>query len=175
MDKPKKNNLLPSDTKIIVLGSLAVMLVVLILSILFPNTSKNETTTATEAATTEAATEKPIVTGWQEIDGAMRYVRNDGKLAKSQWVDGHYVGSTGVMYTGTLTPDGQYVDAEGNIDESVGTTKSRKGLWELYRTLEEMVSGYYGTWSIYVKDIEHNEYLLINNVQHFSASLIKLY
>ena len=165
-----------NNTKIIVIGSLAAILLIFILSVLFPSNNATENSASdTETATTEKTTEKPIITGWQEIDGAMRYVRKDGKLAKSQWVDGHYVGATGAMYTGTLTPDGVYVDADGNIDDSVGTAKSRKGLWELDRSIEAMISSYSGTWSVYVKDISHHEYLLINNIQHFSASLIKLY
>ncbi|MBR1597915.1 MAG: serine hydrolase [Lachnospiraceae bacterium] len=164
-----------NNTKIIVVGSLAAILLIFILSILFPSDNTNDSSTSETETTTEATTEKPIDTGWQEIDGAIRYVRNDGKIAKSQWVDGHYVGATGVMYVSTLTPDGMYVDINGDIDESVGTAGSRKGLWDLDRTLEDMVSGYTGTWSVYVKDIAGHEYLSINNVQHFSASLIKLY
>ena len=169
-----------NDTKTIVFGSLLAILLILILSILFPNnenngTSASDTESSTESTTTENTTEMPVVTGWQEIDGALRYVRYNGEIAKSMWVDGHYVCSTGAIFTSAITPDGIYVDADGNIDESMGITGSRKGLTELERTLEDMISGYTGSWSIYVKDLGHHEYLSINNVQYFSASLIKLY
>lgn len=177
MDKSKRNNLLPSDTKIIVLGSLAVILIVLVLSILFPNAAKNGKEATTEATTQEATVseKEKLPMGWQEIDGATRYVRADGKIAKSQWVGDYYVGSTGAMYTCAITPDGKYVGYDGLVNDSVGITNSHSGLNSLKKTLEETISDYHGTWSIYVKDIGHNEFLLINNVQHFSASLIKLY
>lgn len=168
-----------NNTKILVFGSLAAIILIFILSILFPNSQPEGTTDtsteATEEITTEATTEKPIVTGWQMIDGEMRYVRKDGKVAKSQWVDDYYVGASGTIFTCALTPDGTFVDASGKRDDSMGMKGSHEGLTSLKATLEEMVSGYSGTWSIYVKDLGHNEYLSINNVQHFSASMIKLY
>lgn len=170
-----------NNTKIIVSGSLAAIVLIFILSIVFPDKTKgseeNTSTesTSTEIVTTEATTEKQIISGWQTIDGSMRYVRKDGKLARSQWVDDYYVGANGAIFTCALTPDGTYVGADGKRDDSMGTRGSHQGLTALKNTLENMVSGYSGTWSIYVKDIGHNEYLSINNVQHFSASLIKLY
>lgn len=166
------------NTKAIIIGSLAAIILIFILSILFPSKDNSNTSTAinSEQLTTEAVTtEKPIATGWQTIDSATRYVRNDGKLARSQWVGNHYVGASGAMYTSALTPDGTYVDAEGVIDKSMGVTGSKQGMWELDRTLNDMISGYSGTWSIYIKDLRHHEYILINNVQHYSASMIKLY
>lgn len=165
------------NTKIIVIGSLAAIILIFILSILFPTNNDNESTgesSATEV-TTENTTEKQIDTGWQTIDGELRYVRNDGKIAKNQWVDGHFVGASGVMYTSAVTPDGKYVDYNGDIDKSMGITGSKQGMWELQRQLKEMINGYSGTWSLYIKDLSHNEYISINNVQHFSASMIKLF
>ncbi len=167
-----------NNTKVIVIGSLAAIILIFILSILFPSKNEegnNASDSSTEVQSTETATEKEIITGWQTINNATRYVRKDGKIAKCQWIDGHYVGASGAMYTCALTPDNQYVNADGDIDEATGTTGSKQGMWELYRTLNEMLDGYSGTWSVYVKDIGHDEYLSINNVQHFSASMIKLY
>lgn len=167
-----------NNTKIIVLGSLAAILLILILSILFPsdNGSNQNTETSTEAATTEeATTEKHIETGWQTIDGFEKYVDNDGAIVRNQWVDGHYADSSGIMLTSTVTPDGTYVDYNGDIDESMGTTGSKEGMWDLYHLLEDKIKGYSGTWSIYIKDLSHNEYISINNIQYFSASMIKLF
>ena len=167
-----------NNTNIIVLGSLAAILLILILSILFPsdNGSNQNTETSTEAATTEeATTEKHIETGWQTIDGFEKYVDNDGGIVRNQWVDGHYAGSSGIMLTSTVTPDGTYVDYNGDIDESMGTTGSKEGMWDLYHLLEDKIKGYSGTWSIYIKDLSHNEYISINNIQYFSASMIKLF
>ncbi|MBQ8085184.1 MAG: serine hydrolase [Lachnospiraceae bacterium] len=166
-----------NNTKIIVIGSLAAIILIFILSILFPSNNDNEATDESSAkeVTTENTTEKQVDTGWHTIDGELRYVRNDGKIAKSQWVDGHFVGASGAMYTSTVTPDGKYVDYNGVIDESMGITGSKQGMWELQRQLKEMLNGYSGTWSLYIKDLSHNEYISINNVQHFSASMIKLF
>lgn len=166
-----------NNTKIIVIGSLAAIILIFILSILFPSNNDNEATDESSAkeVTTENTTEKQVDTGWHTIDGELRYVRNDGKIAKSQWVDGHFVGASGAMYTSAVTPDGKYVDYNGVIDESMGITGSKQGMWELQRQLKEMLNGYSGTWSLYIKDLSHNEYISINNVQHFSASMIKLF
>ena len=60
--------------------------------------------------------------------GADWYYQNDnGSYAKNQWVENYYLGSDGIMYTNSLTPDGYYVDATGKWDGkpsvSIGTTQ----------------------------------------------------
>ncbi len=116
-----------------------------------------------------------LATGWQEIDGVTYYFAENGKMATSQWIEDKYVGTAGNLYKNTTTPEGIYVDATGTRDTSLGKMGSTEGLTPLRNTLEDMLSGYSGTWSVYVKDIENKEYLSINNTQMFSASLIKLY
>lgn len=116
-----------------------------------------------------------ITTGWQEIDNVSYYFDEKGRMVTNQWIDGKYVGTDGNMYINTITPDGIYVGKNGLEDTSLGKQGSMEGLNDLKITLENMLSGYSGTWSVYVKDIENNEYLTINNMQYFSASLIKLY
>lgn len=116
-----------------------------------------------------------ITTGWQEIDGVFYYFDENGIMLTNQWVDGKYLGTNGNMYVNTITPEGIYVGKDGLEDTSLGKQGSTEGLSSLKTTLEEMLSEYSGTWSVYVKDIENKEYLSINNTQIFSASLIKLY
>ncbi|MGN0153612.1 MAG: serine hydrolase [Lachnospiraceae bacterium] len=116
-----------------------------------------------------------MVTGWLQIEGKLYYFDDNGIMLTNQWVDDKYVGGNGYVLTNTLTPDGIYVGNDGTENDSVGRSGSKEGLADLKNTLEDMTAGYSGTWSIYVKDIENDEYLSINNVQHFSASLIKLY
>lgn len=116
-----------------------------------------------------------IATGWQKIDGVTYYFAENGIMLTNQWIDGRYVGTEGNMYVNTMTPDGVYVGKDGREDTSLGKVNSVEGLDDLKTTLEEMLAGYSGTWSVYVKDIENKEYLTINNTQMFSASLIKLY
>jgi hypothetical protein len=87
-----------------------------------------------------------------------------------------YVDSTGCMLTNTIAPGGVYVGSDGYPDTSAASlATSQEGLTDLKNELTEMISGYTGTWSVYVKSMACNEYLEINNVQHYSASLIKLY
>ncbi len=116
-----------------------------------------------------------IATGWQNIDDISYYFDEKGRMATNQWIDGKYVGTNGNMYVNTLTPDGIYVGKDGLEDTSLGKQGSTEGLSDLKTTLEDMLSSYSGTWSVYVKDIANKEYLSINNMQYFSASLIKLY
>ena len=116
-----------------------------------------------------------MATGWTTIGKHDYYFRENGKMLTDQWISAHYVGEDGAMLTNTLTPDNIYVGKDGYANNSIGTNGSTEGLSDLKITLENMLSGYTGTWSVYVKDLNANEYLSINNVQYFSASLIKLY
>ena len=116
-----------------------------------------------------------MATGWTQIGSRQYYFQNNGRLVTNRWVSARYVGEKGYMLTNTLTPDNIYVGNDGYANNSLGTNGSTEGLSRLKTTLEDMLSGYSGTWSIYVKDLNANEYLSINNIQYFSASLIKLY
>ncbi len=116
-----------------------------------------------------------MATGWTRIDGKEYYFKDNGIMAAGEWIEGRYVGEDGYVLTNTLTPDNIYVDGNGYANNSLGTAGSKEGLTRLKSTLEDMLSGYSGTWSVYVKDLNANEYLSINNIQYFSASLIKLY
>ncbi|MCM1158728.1 MAG: serine hydrolase [Bacteroidales bacterium] len=116
-----------------------------------------------------------MVTGWYIMDNHQYYFDEDGVMQTNQWVDGRYIGEDGYVLTNTMTPDGVYVGTDGTRNDSVSLETSVEGLPLLKGVLQSMTDGYSGTWSVYVKDIANNEYLVINNVQHFSASLIKLY
>lgn len=48
-------------------------------------------------------------------------------------------------------------------------------LFKLEEKLKKMTSGYYGDWSIYVKNLNTDEYFSINNKPMYAASTIKLY
>jgi hypothetical protein len=116
--------------------------------------------------TTEENTDEEIVTSSLRIE-KRESDTNDLRV---------YVDSAGCMLTNTITPGGIYVGSDGYSDTSVASlATSQEGLTDLKNELTEMISGYTGTWSVYVKSMACNEYLEINNVQHFSASLIKLY
>lgn len=191
IDSTRYPNINKVNTKAIILGSLACILLIFILSVMFPS-NPNDTASpdSSSEATTEATTE--LKTGWQiidnkkvyiEDDGSVAvnkkidnfYVGNDGTILTNQWIDNYFLGEDGKPLTNTLTPDGTYVGYDGKKDLSMGTIACTQGLNDLREELESMISDYSGTWSVYVKDLSHAEYLSINNVQHFSASMIKIY
>ncbi len=49
------------------------------------------------------------------------------------------------------------------------------GMDNLESTLGGLLEGFEGQWSVYVKDLNEDEELLINNQQMYSASLIKAF
>lgn len=116
-----------------------------------------------------------MVTGWYQTEGNQYYFNEDGIMQTNQWIDGKYVGEDGSVLTNTVTPDGNYVGMDGTRNNSVSLETSKEGLTDLKKNLETKLDGYSGSWSIYVKNIEKNEYLVINNIQYYSASIIKLY
>ena len=116
-----------------------------------------------------------LVTGWYITNGHTYYFNEDGILQTNQWIEDRYVGEQGYILKNTVTPDGKYVDENGVRNDKVSLATSREGLTELKDNLEDMIGNYSGTWSVYVKDINRNEYLAINNIQYFSASMIKLF
>lgn len=116
-----------------------------------------------------------MATGWYILNGHQYYFDEDGIMQVCQWVDDKYVGEEGYILKNTVTPDGGYVDKNGIRNDEVSLQTSKEGLADLHDELQTMLDSYTGSWSIYVKDINTNEYMIINNVQHYSASLIKLY
>ncbi|MDE6627640.1 MAG: serine hydrolase [Lachnospiraceae bacterium] len=203
------------NTKIVVIASFICVLLILLLSILFPaqETDKEPTTEATteneiisgrDPATGFSVIDNKtyyypdnenrfsgwyeindaiyyfdedgvMVTGWCALEGHQYYFNTDGIMASNQWIENRYVGEDGYLLKDTITPDGGYVDINGIRDDTVSLETSREGLTDLQDELQSMLDGYTGSWSVYVKDINSNEYMVINNMQFFSASLIKLF
>ncbi len=54
-------------------------------------------------------------------------------------------------------------------------TAAASTLYKLENKLKKMTDGYYGDWSIYLKNLETNEYFSMNNKPMYAASTIKLY
>lgn len=69
-----------------------------------------------------------IQTGWVNISGFWFYFdQNDnGRLARSKWVDDTYVGMNGVMFQNEITPDGYVVGIDGKWTGERGETNSNK-------------------------------------------------
>lgn len=103
-------------------------------------------------------------------EGGVRYI--DDMYCQEQEFSGYYYfgGAGGALSQGGATPDGLEVEETGKI-----TDMGKPGVRDLKKTLNKLVSGYEGEWSIYVKDLGADEELVINNQQMVSASLIKAF
>ena len=61
-----------------------------------------------------------VANNWVHAPGyGWHYCTGSGAIATNQWVGNYYVGSDGVMLTNTWTPDGYWVDEDGEWDPSV--------------------------------------------------------
>ena len=76
---------------------------------------------------------------------------------------------------GLLSEEG--VTAQGYTYDETGkiTNLEEPAIERLETELEELVSGYSGQWSIYVKDLGREQEIVLNNRQMTSASLIKAF
>lgn len=87
--------------------------------------------------------------------------------------DGYYYfgGPNGALVTESMvTADGFLVDGEGRLDDL-----DDAGIDSLDASLNTLLAGLEGQWSVYVKDLNTDEEILINNQQIYSASLIKAF
>ena len=84
----------------------------------------------------------------------------------------YYFGGTNgaLLQESTVTDDGFIVDDTGKI-----VNMDNLGMDNLKPQLEKMLSGYQGTWSVYVKDLNEEKEILINDTSLYSASLIKAF
>lgn len=93
-----------------------------------------------------------MATGWKTISGKKYYFYSTGIMAKNEWISG------------------KYVDKNGVYDSTKKATMTN-----LEKQLRSAIKGYSGTWSVYVKNLDTNESICINNQRIYAASLIKLY
>lgn len=83
----------------------------------------------------------------------------------------YFGGENGVLVQAEgTTPEGLPMDAAGKVVEL-----DDLGMDTLKPQLESMISGYTGTWSVYVKNLCTGEEILLNNQPLYSASLIKVF
>ena len=87
--------------------------------------------------------------------------------------DGSYYfgGANGaLLQESTMTDDGFIVDDTGKV-----LNLEDLGIGNLKPQLENMVSAYQGTWSVYVKDLNEDKEITVNDQSLYSASLIKAF
>lgn len=99
-----------------------------------------------------------MLTGWQKIKSGKKsysyYFHPDGSRAENQWIDGKYVGSNGKQQKNNTQPISILEDSLTSFINNSCTS---------------------GQWSIYVKNLDDGQSLLINNDYIYAASLIKVF
>ena len=103
-------------------------------------------------------------------EGGICYV---GKMEVSERsFEGYYYfdEKTGALASGGNTAEGFNVASDGSIKEL-----KAPGIKNLEKALKELLAGYEGEWSVYVKDLGAKKKFSINNKAMTSASLIKAF
>lgn len=116
--------------------------------------------------------------GYYYFDETGRMVTETGThelemTSNGQMFSGTYYfgGANGVLVQEPgVTPDGFPVDETGKV-----TGLDKLGMENLKPQLESVLSTYDGNWSVYVKDLETGEEIVLNDEPMYSASLIKAF
>lgn len=142
-------------------------------------TSEVTAGTTTEV-TTEATTEEPkkSLNGWKKVGKKKYYYENGTKVTGWKTIGKYkyYFNKKGVLQTNKMISKNKYVNKKGRlIDKAKIFANGKKGLTKLEKQLKKQISGYSGTYSIYVKNLDTNQYLVINNKKMKPASVIKLF
>ena len=108
--------------------------------------------------------------GWVTVGKEKYWLSSSGRKYTDCWKGGYYLTSSGKIAKNTKTPDGFYVDCDGHKCK-----KEEMRLSSLKKSINSMIQGYSGTWSVYVKNLKTQDILLINEKQMTPASIIKLF
>ena len=94
---------------------------------------------------------KIVKNKWIENNDSRSYVNEYGKLLTSQWIDNkYYVDKKGIMLKNTTTPDGHYVDGNG---EKQGGTDFNYTL-----DLDIGIKNFKDGWYYYIKTVKSNSH-----------------
>lgn len=108
--------------------------------------------------------------GWVTVGGKSYYISSQGQKYVNRWVDGYYVLGDGTIARSMQVPDGSYVDCDGRK-----CAREEMALSPLKKQLTQMIAGYPGTWSVYVKDLKTGTVVSINDSPMYPASTIKAF
>ena len=106
--------------------------------------------------------------GWKTINGKRYLLNSDGKRYENRWKSGYYFESNGTIAKNKKISDGVYVDCDGRK-----CTEADMKINSLKKKLRKMLNGYYGSWSVYVKDLKTGGVVNLNESAMYSASVIK--
>lgn len=142
------------------------------------NGTETEMTSENIKAVSDTSEAGESLTGWRTY-GKKRFYYEGGRKVTGWYKVGkriYYFDEKGVMQTNRMIQKNYYVGEKGVlVDKSRLYENGKEGLKKLRQQLEQQLCNYSGTWSIYVKNLDTNEYCSMNNQQMNPASLIKLY
>jgi beta-lactamase class A len=132
----------------------------------------------TESKTVESHLTKQKPSGWKVKNQKKLYYKNGKKVTGWRFIGKYhyYFNENGVLQTDKMISKNKYVNKNGRlVDKAEIYSHQKKGLELLEKKCLSMKSTYSGTWCIYVKNLDTNKMLLINNQPLYPASLIKLF
>lgn len=106
--------------------------------------------------------------GWITLKNKKYYVTSTGKRYENGWKQGYYLLSDGTIAKNQRVPDGSYVDCDGRK-----CAKADMKLSSLKKQIQSMTAGYYGTWSVYVKNLKTGDVVNVNEKAMYPASVIR--
>lgn len=108
--------------------------------------------------------------GWVTFKNKKYYLNSKGKRYENCWKGGYYLLEDGTIAVSMRVPDGSYVDHNGRK-----CAKNEMALSSLKSQINQTISKYSGTWSVYVKNLKTGDIVLINDVSMYPASTIKAF
>lgn len=108
--------------------------------------------------------------GWITVNKNKYLLSSDGRRYENCWKNGYYFQSNGTVARSKKLPDGSYVDFEGHK-----CSKEDMQLNGLKKQLRQMLNGYSGAWSVYIKDLKTGAVINMNDQEMYPASTIKAF
>ena len=106
--------------------------------------------------------------GWKTINGYTYLLGFEGKRYENRWKYGYYFNANGKIVKNRKISEGVYVDCDGHR-----CTEAEMEISSLKKKLQTMLNSYYGSWSVYVKDLKTGGVVNLNESAMYSASIIK--
>ena len=106
--------------------------------------------------------------GWKTINGYTYLLGFEGKRYEYRWKYGYYFNANGKIVKNRKISEGVYVDCDGHR-----CTEAEMEISSLKKKLQTMLNSYYGSWSVYVKDLKTGGVVNLNESAMYSASIIK--
>ncbi|MCR4717566.1 MAG: serine hydrolase [Lachnospiraceae bacterium] len=121
---------------------------------------------------------KTVLNGWVKKSGKKYYYINNKKVTGLKKIGKYkyYFNKKGVMQKNKMIAKNKFVNKKGRlVNKSELYEYGVNGLSGLKKKLNSQIKNYNGSYSIYVKNLDTNRYMVINNKELYPASTVKLY